>query len=118
MRKDDMAEFAKELIDKETQLKSTELSLQAEKQQTTAFQKEFEKKIQEFQEKQKTFLSCLDATDQKESKRVEHLVEIISGMKPQSAADVLSVQVPEIAVQVLALLEPVKVSKIFNWMDK
>jgi len=105
-------------MDKETELKVKDLAQESSVQQMTVSQKEFEKKVQEFQEKQKTFLSCLDATDQKENKRIEHMVAVISGMKPQGAADILSVQGPEIAVQILGMLEPGKVSKIFNLMDK
>jgi flagellar motility protein MotE (MotC chaperone) len=118
IHKDDLTGFAKELMEKESELKAKELTQEASVQQVKISQKEFEKKMQEFQEKQKTFLSCLDSTDQKENKRVDHLVAIISGMKPQNAADVLSVQEAEIAVQVLGMLEPTKVSKIFNLMDK
>lgn len=118
IHKDDLTGFAKELMERESDLKAIELAQEASVQQMKISQKEFEKKMQEFQEKQKTFLSCLDSTDQKENKRVDHLVAIISGMKPQNAADVLSVQEAEIAVQVLGMLEPAKVSKIFNLMDK
>jgi flagellar motility protein MotE (MotC chaperone) len=118
IHKDDLTGFAKELMEKESDLKAAELAQEASAGQMKISQKEFEKKMQEFQEKQKTFLSCLDSTDQKENKRVDHLVAIISGMKPQNAADVLSVQEAEIAVQVLGMLDPTKVSKIFNLMDK
>jgi flagellar motility protein MotE (MotC chaperone) len=118
IHKDDLTGFAKELMERESDLKAIELAQEASVQQMKISQKEFEKKMQEFQEKQKTFLSCLDSTDQKENKRVDHLVAIISGMKPQNAADVLSVQEAEIAVQVLGMLEPAKVSKIFNLMEK
>jgi flagellar motility protein MotE (MotC chaperone) len=117
IHKDDLTGFAKELMEKESEIKANELAQEASVQQLKISQKEFEKKMHDFQDKQKTFLSCLDSTDQKENKRVDHLVAIISGMKPQNAADVLSVQEAEIAVQVLGMLEPTKVSKIFNLMD-
>ena len=46
------------------------------------------------------------------------MVEVISGMKPQNAADVLAIQDPELSVRILSLLESQKTSKIFNLMDK
>jgi flagellar motility protein MotE (MotC chaperone) len=46
------------------------------------------------------------------------MVEVISGMKPQSAADVLAVQDPDLSVRILGQLEAQKASKIFNLMDK
>jgi flagellar motility protein MotE (MotC chaperone) len=46
------------------------------------------------------------------------MVDVVSGMRPQNAADILSVQDVEIAVKILGKLEPTKVSKIFNSMDK
>ena len=46
------------------------------------------------------------------------MVDVISGMRPQSAADVLSVQDVDISVKILGDLPPEKVSKIFNSMDK
>ncbi len=79
---------------------------------------DFEKKVKEFQEMQKKFISCIDDQNQKENKRVSQMVEVIQGMRPQSASDLLSVQDTEIAVKILAQLDPLKVSKIFNLMDK
>ena len=46
------------------------------------------------------------------------VVEVISGMRPQNAADLLSVQESDLAVKILGQLDPAKVSKIFNLMDK
>jgi len=43
---------------------------------------------------------------------------MISNMKPDKAASVLSVQDSEIAVQILQMIDPKKASKIFNFMDK
>ena len=46
------------------------------------------------------------------------MVEIISGMKPVMAGNVLSVQDSDIAVKILSELPAMKISKIFNSMDK
>ena len=46
------------------------------------------------------------------------MVDVISAMRPQNAADVLSVQDADISVQILEKLDPTKISKIFNSMDK
>ena len=43
---------------------------------------------------------------------------MLSGMKPDAAAQVLSVQDPLIAVKMISKLDSAKVSKIFNKMDK
>ena len=50
--------------------------------------------------------------------RVQQLVEVISNMKPQRAADLLSVQDPDISVRIFEKTNPTKASKIFNLMDK
>ena len=39
-------------------------------------------------------------------------------MKPQVAAEMLSVQESKLSVEIISKLDPVKVSKIFNLMDK
>ena len=72
----------------------------------------------EFQASQKKFLGCVDEKDAKANKRVSQMVEVISGMKPQSAADMLAIQEPDLSVQILAELDSTKVSKIFNLMPK
>ena len=42
----------------------------------------------------------------------------MSGMKPANAAELLSVQDSTISVQIISKLDPERVSKIFNLMDK
>ena len=76
------------------------------------------KKVSDFESRQSKLISCLDGVDKQKKDRVRHMVDTISGMKPQSAADLLSVQEAELAVEILAALESAKVSKIFNMMDK
>lgn len=113
-----LVDFSKELLEKEESLKVKELSIQKEQDQLKLNIADFQKKVVEFQDNQKKFLGCIDAQNEKAEKRVTQMVEVISGMKPQSAADVLSVQDPELSVRILAQLESSKASKIFNLMDK
>ena len=113
-----LIEFSKELMDKEEQLKVKELEIQKGQDQLKLNQADFQKKVLEFQDSQKKFLGCVDAQNEKAEKRVGQMVEVISGMKPQNAADVLSVQDPDLSVRILAQLDTSKASKIFNLMDK
>lgn len=113
-----LIEFSKELMDKEEQLKVKELEIQKGQDQLKLNQADFQKKVVEFQESQKKFLGCVDAQNEKAEKRVGQMVEVISGMKPQNAADVLAVQDPDLSVRILAQLDTLKASKIFNLMDK
>jgi flagellar motility protein MotE (MotC chaperone) len=113
-----LIEFSKELMDKEEQLKVKELEIQKGQDQLKLNQVDFQKKVVEFQDSQKKFLGCVDAQNEKAEKRVGQMVEVISGMKPQNAAEVLSVQDPDLSVRILAQLDTSKASKIFNLMDK
>ncbi|MBT3586860.1 MAG: hypothetical protein HN509_18255 [Halobacteriovoraceae bacterium] len=103
---------------KEEELKISQLALKKKEEQLVINEKDFTRKVSGFNGDQQKVLGCIDASDKKQSKRVEHMVEVISGMKPVSAAQVLSVQDADISVKILGLLEPKKVSKIFNLMDK
>jgi flagellar motility protein MotE (MotC chaperone) len=69
-------------------------------------------------EKQKEFLGCIDTLKAEEDKRVTQMVEIISTMKADKAAQVLSIQDQELTIKILGLLDSRMVSKIFNLMDK
>jgi len=110
--------LSKELMKKEDDIKLNALEVQKKEEQLKINILEFEKKIKELQEKQSKFIGCLDGIENKVQKRVNHMVNVIAGMKPQTAANLLSVQESEISVKILGYLEPVKVSKIFNLMDK
>lgn len=113
-----LVDFSKELLEKEEGIKNRELEVKKQEEELKLSKSDFQKKVVEFQDSQKKFLGCIE--DQKEStdKRVSQMVEVISGMKPQSAADVLAIQDPELSVRILAMLEAQKASKIFNLMDK
>lgn len=113
-----LVDFSKELLEKEEGLKVKELSLKKEQEQLEMNKEDFKKKLVEFQDSQKKFLGCVDDKSEKANKRVSQMVEVISGMKPQNAADVLAVQDPDLSVRILGELESSKASKIFNLMDK
>lgn len=113
-----LVDFSRELLQKEESLKVKELNVQKENEQLKLNMNDFQKKVVEFQESQKKFLGCVDDQDAKAEKRITQMVEVIAGMKPQSAADVLSVQDPDLSVRLLGQIEAQKASKIFNLMDK
>jgi len=113
-----LVEFSRELLKKEEDIKVKELEVKKQEDQLKMNIADFSKKVIEFQDSQKKFLACIDGQNEKSDKRVSQMVEVISGMKPQSAADVLSIQDPELSVRILLLLDSQKTSKIFNLMDK
>lgn len=113
-----MVDFSKELLQREEMIKVKELEVKKQDEQLKLNMVDFEKRVKEFQDTQKKFIGCVDEQDQKAQKRVTQMVDVISGMKPQSAANLLSVQESDIAVKILGQLDPIKVSKIFNLMDK
>jgi flagellar motility protein MotE (MotC chaperone) len=113
-----LVDFSKELLQKEETLKVRELNLQKQEEQLKINSAEFKKKLVEFEDSQKKFLGCIDSQNEKQQKRISQMVEVISGMKPQNAADVLAVQDPDLSVRILGQLEAQKASKIFNLMDK
>lgn len=113
-----LVDFSKELIEKEEAIKLKEIEMKKKEEALVINQEDFKKKLVEFQEEQTKFIGCIDDKSAKSNARVSHMVEIISGMKPQTAADVLTVQDPDLAVKILGELESVKASKIFNLMSK
>lgn len=113
-----MVELTRELMKKEREIELREQEVTKKQDELKAVESDIQKKIKEFQSQQQAVLGCLDANDKNQRSRVNHMVEVVSGMRPATAADVLSVQDVEIAVQILGKLEATKVSKIFNSMDK
>lgn len=113
-----LIEFSKELMAKEEALNLKDLEIEKKAEQVKLNMKHFEQRLTEFQKEQNKILGCLDAADKDRQRRVSHMVDVISGMKPNIAAEVLSVQDSGISVQILERLDPTKVSKIFNVMDK
>jgi flagellar motility protein MotE (MotC chaperone) len=113
-----LTELSKELLQKEEQLQLRELDLQKAQQELDISRKNFETKVQEFQGKQNKFIGCLDKQDEQREKRINHMVDVVANMKPEVAAQVLSVQETDLSVEVLGKLDASRVSKIFNLMDK
>lgn len=111
-------DLSNELLKKENDLKGRELKLNKDQEQMELIKKDLETKIKSFQTTQNKIIGCIDIHDKEKDKRVTHMVEVVSGMKPQVAADVLSVQEADLSVRILGLLDPSKVSKIFNLMNK
>jgi flagellar motility protein MotE (MotC chaperone) len=113
-----LVDFSKELLEKEEAIKNKELTVKKEQEELEMSKADFKKKLVEFQDSQKKFLGCVDEKNEKADKRVSQMVDVISGMKPQNAADVLTVQDPDLSVRILSELDSAKASKIFNLMDK
>lgn len=113
-----LVDFSKELMEKEEAIKVKELTVKKQQEELGMSMADFKKKLVEFQDSQKKFLGCVDEKNAKADKRVSQMVEVISGMKPQNAADVLTVQDPDLSVRILSELDSAKTSKIFNLMDK
>lgn len=113
-----LVDFSKELLKKEDELAQREKALKNQQEQIDVNQRELTERIAEFKKYQTNFLSCLDKKDSDENKRVVHMVDVVSNMRPQTAANLLSQQDPSISIKILGELDPVKVSKIFNMMDK
>ena len=111
-------EFAKELLKKEDKLMKKEVNLKGKEEQIAISGETLKKRVVEFNLTQKKFITCLDKKDQNSKKRIDHMVSVISGMRPQTASNLLSSQDPDVAVEILGMLDATKVSKIFNVMDK
>lgn len=118
LKQNEIVEYSKELLKKEYDLKIKEKEFDNRELKLSENTTLLEKKMGEFREQQNRFLACLQKTDKAEEGRVNHMVDALSGMKPDAAAKVLSVQDPGIAVKMISKLDSTKVSKIFNKMDK
>src|SRR5690606_10045142 len=113
-----VSELTKELLDRDEKLKLRELELQKMEDALKVSEKDIANRFADLSEKQKKFIGCVDKNQEESKNRVAQLVEMVSNMRPQKAAEVLSVQDSDIAVQILQLIEPKKASKIFNFMEK
>lgn len=110
--------FINELLKKEKDLEIREKKLKEKQAQIIISDQNFEKRIRTHLGKQNELIGCLDSVKGEEDKRISRMVEIISTMKPDKAAQVLSIQDQELTIKILGLLDPKLVSKIFNLMDK
>jgi len=113
-----LVDFSKELLEKEEKNNLKEMELKKVEEELRHSQQDFQKKIVEFEESQKKFLGCIESQKESQDRRVAQMVDVIANMKPQTAADVLSIQDADLSVSILSKLDTVKASKIFNLMDK
>ena len=118
IRPKNIATFSQRLLSKEQRLRVRDLEVSKREEQLDILSKELEGKIRDFKGRQEKFLLCAGEVGKKEDERAKHMVDVVGGMRPQNAADVLSVQDTELAVKIMAMLSSEKVSKIFNLMDK
>jgi len=116
IKKKSVAVLTKELIEKEYKLKKMEADLFLRKSELDHSELEFNKKIKDFSKKQDEFFIFMEKDDKLKKERVDKLVTIIEGMKPDKAALLLASQDEGVAVQILSLISPVKASKFFNLM--
>ena len=115
---DSLKNFAQSLLEKERALDEKKRSLRQKEDEINIVEKDLNSKMREFRKRQKQIIGCIDENKKNESKRIDHIVQVIGGMKPANAAAVLAVQDSDISVQIISKLNPERVSKIFNLMDK
>ncbi len=113
-----VSELTKELLDKEEKLRLKEIELIKQQDSLKVSESDIAKRYAELAGKQKDFIGCVEKNNEESKSRIGQVVEMVSNMKPDKAASVLSVQDIEVAVQILQLIDPKKASKIFNFMDK
>lgn len=113
-----VSDLTKELITKEEAIRLRELDLEKREDQIKVNSSEIEKKIKAFNAQQTSVLGCVERNDEELKTRINQQVEVVSNMQPAKAAQLLSVQDANIAVQILQMLDPKKASKIFNLMEK
>ena len=113
-----VSDLTKELLDKEEVLRLKEIDLIKQRDSLKVAEGDLAKRYQELAEKQKDFIGCVNKNNEDNKARIGQLVEMVSNMKPEKAASVLSVQDSDIAVQILQMIDAKKASKIFNFMDK
>ena len=118
IKKKSLGQLAKELLKKESKLNRRSKELDKKQEQIKINESSFLKKIEDLEKTKKKIIGCLDDNKKGEAMRIKQLVDVISGMKPQKAADLLSVQDMAISIKIIQKIEPARASKIFNLMDK
>ena len=106
------------LVKKKSITQITKELLEKREEQVTLSEKSLLRKIGEFEGVKSKIIGCLDENERSESLRIKQLVSVISNMRPNKAAELLSVQESDISVKLLEKIDPEKASKIFNLMDK
>lgn len=118
IKKTSVTDLTKELVKKNEEVALRQLDLKKREDALLAAEQDLANKYIEVDKKQKQIIGCVDKNVQEEKLRITQVVEMISNMKPQKAAEILSVQDSIIAVQILQKIDAKKASKIFNFMDK
>lgn len=118
IKKKSITQLTKELLEKERMLNERSTQLDKREEQIKMSEKSLLARIEAFEQQKKKIIGCVDDHKNKEMMRIKQLVEVVSGMKPNKAAELLSVQDAQISVKLLEKIDPVKASKIFNLMDK
>lgn len=118
IKKSSVTDLTKEIVKKNEELALRELELKKREDALLASEKDLAAKYIEVDRKQKKIIGCLDKNAEEEKLRITQVVDMISNMRPQKAAEILSVQDSLIAVQILQKIDAKKASKIFNFMDK
>lgn len=118
VKKQSISELTKELLVKESKLKSREADLERKEEILSNTRADLERRIIAFEDSKKQILGCIEKNENDSRKRISQLVEVISNMKPAKASQLLTVQDEDISVRILSLIDPKKASKIFNLMDK
>lgn len=118
IKKKSIAQLTSELLEKERKISDEEKDLTLRREQLKLNEESLLKKIEEFELQKKKVIGCIDDHKKSEMMRIKQLVEVVSNMKPQKAADLLSVQDSEISIKIIEKIDPAKASKIFNLMEK
>jgi flagellar motility protein MotE (MotC chaperone) len=118
IKRKSVRELSNDLIKKKKELSLREIDLNKRAEALEKSEKELSKKLVSFQKKQNRLIGCIKENKDEEMGRIKKLVEVVSNMKADKAAQLISVQDPDISIKILSLLDTVKASKIFNVMDK
>lgn len=118
LKKSSVTDLTKELVMKEKKIEESLQSIQRREEQLKLGEESLSTRIVEFEKEQMKVLNCIADSKAQSAQRVNQIVNIISGMKPAKAAQMLAIQDSQISVNILGKIDPVKASKIFNLMDK
>lgn len=118
IKKGDVSEITFEVLQKEKLLNEREKRLKIREEEFEKSIEELNKQTKEFNLMKSKIIGCLDENKAKINERMDHIVSIMSSMRPQKASEVLSVQDENVSVKILSKLDSTKASKIFNLMDK
>ncbi len=118
VKKKSVVDLTKEILEKEEKLQAREEKIIKREEQLFMSEKNISNKAKKIEAEQRKILGCIDQNSESFSKRVQQLVGVVSNMKPDKAAQLLSVQESEISVKILSKLESKKASRIFNLMEK